>query len=328
MKSFLKLIRIQNLLIIVFALYMARYCIIKPVLQVYDLKITFTELDMFFVTLAWVMVAAGGYAINDYFDNQIDRINRPDTQVVGKTISRGTATTTHLSLSITGCVLGMLASIRIGEWKLGLMFPFVAGLLWFYSTAYKKQFLLGNLVVAFITGLGLMTPALYEYPGQLSALSAKIIPDNEFTPKLLLNLMLEFGVFAFATTLVREIIKDIEDVEGDKANDCNTIPIALGIRNAKIIAISLTSLIIAGLGVAYFIFFDERELDFDSMATLNKYKAMIYFLVLLIAPLGLLIYKLAKADSKKEFHACSSLMKWIMLAGILFMLILRYDFLC
>lgn len=313
MKSFLRLIRYQNLLMIAFTLWMTAFCIIKPLLELYHLQQTFTNLDITIIILAWVCIAAGGYVINDYFDTQTDRINRPDTQVIGKTITHGSATTYHIAFSITGCILGFMVSARIGVWKFGFIYPIIVGMLWFYSSAYKKMFLVGNLVVSFVTAFGITIPALYEMPGQFAATS-EVVQYGVFDPYILFYTTSAFAVFAFITTLAREIIKDLEDVEGDRILGAKTIPIVLGNTVTKIIVCVLIAITIGGLIYAYNKWMSEVH------ATLSA----CYITIGIILPLLFLAYKVITIKERKDCHFCSTLMKIIMLMGICYMFVARY----
>jgi len=187
-------------------------CLVRPILMLYELEPTFTVLDFIFLTAATVMIAAGGYIINDYFDTKSDMINRPDNVVVGTDVSRGNALAWHLGLNIVACILGAMVSLRIGVWVFAFFFPFVSGLLWFYSSTYKKMFLLGNVIVALLTGLIPLLPVAYEIPGQIATDNVMIV-NGVYDLNLLFYWAGAFGIFAFVTTIYREIIKDIEDID-------------------------------------------------------------------------------------------------------------------
>ena len=231
---FLRLVRYKNLLMIAFAMFMTVFCIINPMLKLFNLISSTTALDTVFIILACVLIAAGGYVINDYFDTKIDRINRPETLIVTKSVGYSTATKWHIVLSVTGCLFGFLVSARLGIWKVGFMYPIIVGLLWFYSSAYKKMFLVGNIVVAVLSGLVMVIPALYEMPGLMNN-PDPIIQYGALDPFLIVYQTLGVGIFAFLTSLTREIIKDMEDEEGDKEHGARTLAVVFGKRNTKIV---------------------------------------------------------------------------------------------
>ncbi|MCR5454757.1 MAG: geranylgeranylglycerol-phosphate geranylgeranyltransferase, partial [Bacteroidales bacterium] len=254
--SFLRLIRYKNLIMMAFMMLMMKLCVIDPIIRIFNLTPTFTYLDFAILTLAQILVAAGGYIINDYFDMKADKINRPDDQIVGSEVTRGTATNYHLATSITGCVLGMLVSMRVGFWPLGLIFPFEVGLLWFYSSAYKGMFLVGNLVVSFLVATLPFLPSLYEYRGLIFVDDPALI-SGAFDPAILIYWSIGLGSFAFLTTMMREIIKDMEDIDGDMEQGCRTMPIVIGVTASKIIVCIFIVATIAGLIFSYYNYLGE-----------------------------------------------------------------------
>lgn len=287
-------------------------CLVRPILMLYELEPTFTVLDFIFLTAATVMIAAGGYIINDYFDTKSDMINRPGNVVVGTDVSRGNALAWHLGLNIVACILGAMVSLRIGVWVFAFFFPFVSGLLWFYSSTYKKMFLLGNVIVALLTGLIPLLPVAYEIPGQMATDNVMIV-NGVYDLNLLFYWAGAFGIFAFVTTFYREIIKDIEDIDGDREIGRSTVPVVIGVMASKIVIVVLIACTIAALVVVWHKFLCDTI-------------SAIYFGVMLILPLIFLAYKVLTMKEKKQYHFASNFAKLIMLAGILFLLVVRYNF--
>jgi 4-hydroxybenzoate polyprenyltransferase len=311
--TFLNLIRYKNLIMMALMMLMMKLCVIDPIIRIFNLTPTFTYLDFVILTLAQILVAAGGYVINDYFDIQADKINRPDSRIVGDEVSRGTATNLHLVMSITGCVLGMLVSMRVGFWPLGLIFPFEVGLLWFYSSAYKGMFLVGNLVVALLIATLPVLPSLYEYRG-LIAVDDPCITAGAFDPTVIIYWSAGMAAFAFLTTMMREIIKDIEDIEGDNAQGCRTMPIVIGVTASKVVVCIFIIATIAGVVTAYYNFLG------------SDLKSGIYLGVAVVLPLLFLTVKVLLSKTKEQFHLCSTIAKIIMLLGMLYLLIVWYNF--
>ncbi len=310
---FLRLVRYKNLLMIAFAMFMTVFCIINPMLKLFNLMSSTTALDTVFIILACVLIAAGGYVINDYFDTKIDRINRPETLIVTKSVGYSTATKWHIVLSVTGCLFGFLVSARLGIWKVGFMYPIIVGLLWFYSSAYKKMFLVGNIVVAVLSGLVMVIPALYEMPGLMNN-PDPIIQYGALDPFLIVYQTLGVGIFAFLTSLTREIIKDMEDEEGDKEHGARTLAVVFGKRNTKIV---VTILNLATVAI----------LEYVLMTYLNETISIIYINAAVVLPLMFLSYKVLRIKDKKDCHFCSIFMKITMLLGILYLFVMRYNFL-
>ena len=313
MKAFFKVIRVKNLLMIALLQVLINVCLVRPILTQYDLEPTFTLLDFVFLVSATVMMAAGGYIINDYFDAKSDMINRPENVVVGTDVSRGNALSWHLGLSITACILGAMVSLRIGVWVFAIFYPFVAGLLWFYSSSYKKIFLLGNVIVALLTGTIPLLPVVYEIPGQLKS-DNELIINGILNFDVLLVWAAGFGIFAFVTTVFREIIKDIEDIDGDREIGRSTVPVVIEVMASKIVIVVLIACTIAALFVVWFNY-------------LGDIHSAVYLGVMVALPLIFLAYKVLKIKTKKDCHFASTLAKLIMLAGILYLFVVRYKIL-
>ena len=310
MINFLRLIRYKNLLIIVLTQYLMRWSIIKPILEVYEFKLQFSELNFFFLVMATVFITAAGYVINDYFDTKTDMVNRPETVIVGKLMNRRWAILLHVLFNSIGIGLGTYISFYIGIPVLSLVFVLITGVLWFYSTTYKRQFLIGNIIVAFLTAVVPLMVILFEIPllkNEYGLLLKELRSD--FTHIILW--VSAFALFAFLLTMIREIIKDVEDYEGDSAYGRKTMPIVLGVLNSKIIIITFLLTTLFSIVYIYLRF-------------LNDLVTLIYFSVFLIIPLLYLLYKIIVADVKKDYHSASNLSKVIMLAGIFYALVANY----
>jgi len=310
MINFLRLIRYKNLLIIILTQYLMRWSIIKPILEAYEFKLQFSELNFFFLVMATVFITAAGYVINDYFDTKTDMVNRPETVIIGKLMNRRAAILLHIFLNTIGIGLGAYISFYIGIPLLTLVFIFITGLLWFYSTTYKRQFLIGNVIVALLTAIVPLMVILFEIPllNEEYGLLLKEL-KSDFTHLILW--VGAFALFAFLLTLIREIIKDVEDYEGDSVYGRQTLPIVLGVLNTKIIIITFILTTLFSLVYIYFRF-------------LNDIITLVYFALFLILPLLFLLYKTIIAENKKDYHRASNLAKIIMLAGIFYSLLANY----
>jgi 4-hydroxybenzoate polyprenyltransferase len=314
MLDFLRLIRYKNLLIIAVTQYMMRYCIINPILKVNGLELQMDQFHFILLVLSSVLITAAGYVINDYFDTGTDMLNRPETVIVGKIINRKMAMLIHILLNIIGIGIGIYLCFKINVIALGIAYLFAPGILWFYSTTYKRQFLVGNLIVAFFTGMVPFLVAVFEVPllnQQYKELMLRLNMNFNF----ILGWVGGFAYFAFLSTVVREVIKDIEDFKGDRAFGRNTLPVALGIRTSKIITLCLIVLNIISLLYIYFrylMYTDIGRIDYISLA---------YIAILLVIPFLILAYLIIKAENKNHYHQASNLTKFIMLAGILYSLV-------
>jgi 4-hydroxybenzoate polyprenyltransferase len=207
-------------------------------------------------------------------------------------------------MNLIGVVLGSLFSLIYHVPWMILIFAGAPLLLWVYSIRLKHKLLVGNLAVSILTGTVPVLVILFEYP-----LLARNFSDfPEFFPagiNALLFWVGSFGFFAFMTNLIREIIKDAEDVSGDKESGSNTLPICYGYRATKIVIIALSVLTVLSLG-------------FFFLRYLTDWISLIYFLVCLVLPFLILVWKTIKASSPKDYHFISQLSKIIMLLGLLY----------
>jgi 4-hydroxybenzoate polyprenyltransferase len=270
-ESWLKLTRFGNLVIIGFAQYFTAGFLIG--------KETIYDYRLFLLTISTVLIAAAGYIINDYYDVKIDYINKPERVVIGKNITRRFAIMFHVLLSVTGIAIGLYLS-----WQLAAINALSVFLLWLYSNYLKRLPFIGNLSVAVLTALAIyVVDVLYRTQNSLVVI---------------------YAVFAFFMTLVREIIKDIEDLKGDNTFGCKTLPIVLGIRKTK--------------GIIYLIivFFSVSVLVLNYWYEALPFQ---YYLIFLFAPVLWLLFRLFRADMKREFSQLSTFCKVIMLLGILSM---------
>jgi 4-hydroxybenzoate polyprenyltransferase len=268
-----RLTRFWNLAIIAFAQYFTAYFLFQQRLLV------FTDFWLFLLVTSTVMIAAAGYIINDYYDIKIDLINKPERVVIGKTITRRYAILFHTAISFLGIALGLLLN-----WKIGALNFICAFLLWLYSNNLKRQPLIGNIVISFLTGLSIFTLTFFY---------------RQYLPFVMV-----YSLFAFFMTLIREVVKDMEDMKGDNTFGCKTLPIVWGIRKTKsflYVVILLFSVVVLWL--------DYQELKIS----------WVYFVPLLFAPMALLVFRLMIADTKKEFYQLSQWCKVIMLLGIISM---------
>jgi 4-hydroxybenzoate polyprenyltransferase len=314
MKEILKLIRIQNLIIVAATQYLMRFAIIRPILKVSDFSLQFSEFDFFILVFSTLCLTAAGYVINDYFDTKTDAYNKPEKVVVGRSVSRRSAMALHFVLNVLGILGGFYASFVIGHLKFGFIFILITGILWYYSTTYKRQFLIGNILVALLTAMVPLMVILFELPLLINAY-AEILIANNANLNHVLYWVLAFSFFAFITTLIREIIKDMEDFEGDNAYGRNTLPIVLGINYTKVIILFLISSTLAAFTLIYLKFLQGSAIT------------LWYLLLVLVCPFLYLIYRIVKAKSKNDYRFASNLMKIIMLGGILYSLVAAYIFL-
>lgn len=309
--AFLKLIRVENLLIIAVTQVCIKYLVFAPINDFSG----FTPALFSISLLSTLLIAAAGYIINDYFDVKTDKINRPETVVVDVSIKRRWAMILHIIFSTAGLLLGAYLAIKCHNLKL-LSFQILSIIfLWFYSTNFKKQLLVGNIVVSLLTATIPVMPMIYDF---YFSVQVHDIAFELFKPLLKPLVIITFGYagFAFLTSFAREVIKDMEDYKGDVQTGCKTMPIVWGIITSKVvtfftIVITMGLLLIAGIK-----FFSLQQLI-----------AVYYIGALILLPLTVLLIQIIRAKTSKDFKMASLLLKFIMLFGIAFTLIIKniYD---
>ncbi|SFD86613.1 4-hydroxybenzoate polyprenyltransferase [Thermophagus xiamenensis] len=311
---YLKLIRYKNLIIIVLLQCLLRYGLLLPVLAHYGVSPVLSHLRFGLLVLATVLLAASGYVINNYFDVRIDRINHPEKVVVGRHIHRRVALLLHVVLTMAGVFTGLFLAYITRKETYALLFIMVPALLWYYSTTLKKQMLVGNLTIALLTALVPFLVVSFEF-ATLARVHGSVILQSEACSTAWFWTA-GFAFFAFISTLMRELIKDIEDMEGDREAGCHTLPVEMGIGYSKSIVIALAIASVIALWVILAMVPQLR----NSSVTWG------YFFLFLTIPylwLGIIVLK---AKTKKNFTLASSLSKFIMLMGILFILVARSFF--
>ena len=319
MKTFLKLIRWPNLIIVALTMILMRYAVIEPVISKISIVLNgstgvavpmglkFPWYDFMILVFATLFITAGGYVINDYFDIKTDLINRGEV-IVGTRIPRRLAMKWHNFLNIAGVAAGFYISWKAGYFLMGILFLIVSGLLYFYSASYKSQFLIGNLIVALLTALVPMLVVFYEWPALYRFYAVNAVAPPQLG--IISYWVGGFALFAFITTLTREIIKDIEDFEGDMAYGRSTIPVVAGIIAAKIISVILILTTIILLYIVWNYFLHDKI-------------TIIYISVAVVLPLFYVIYQLIMGTGKRELHNASRLMKIIQIAGVLYSVVVK-----
>ena len=239
--KYLKLLRFPNLLIIAITQYLVRTClIIYP-----GAEHSLSDFEFMLLVVSTVLIAGAGNAINDYFDVKVDSINRGSERVVGTSISRNAAIFTHLFLSGLGLAIAAYLSVIMKVYWLFSFHLFAAVALWFYSTHFKKMFLLGNLLVSLLTGLVVLLVAIFE----LAPLSGYVWQGESGD---ILKLTVAYAGFSFIISWIRETVKDLEDRKGDGAMKFNTMAVAWPIPKTKAFVQSLSFILFLGILFAAF----------------------------------------------------------------------------
>ena len=307
-KPYLQLLRVGNLTFVAILLYVMEKWVATPLLQ----REQFGELMPWWILTLLIVsvvgIAAGGYVINDYFDVKIDRINRPDNLVVTRIISRDAAMNLFYGLTAVGVIAGTVVAWWAHSWTLLFTYVVIPGLLWFYSASYKRMFLVGNLVVAFASAIVPLLVAIAN-ADYLHHLYQNALAYSPIVGELYVWTG-GFAAFAFLLTWVREIVKDIEDIEGDREMECRTLPIVWGDKVAKIIATIL--LVVIATLIVYILF---AVLPFS-----HEWKSLPtrYVVFGLIVPILCSIVLLWAANNRTEYHRVQAIIKFAMFMGMLF----------
>ena len=299
--AFLKMIRLPNLLFIALTQALFQFCIYYPL---YKGNIPANDLRSFILLVfASLFIAAAGYIINDYFDINIDEVNKPERMVVDKVISRRWAIAWHFILSITGILFTILALPVLDKWYLLAGNIFCVILLWFYSTTFKQKILIGNIVISVLTAWTMLLIFFSKV-----SVSDAFAADHPGQAKFFRFAFLYAG-FAFIISLIREAIKDIEDMPGDARYGCRTMPIVWGVNATKVyIAVWMIILIAILVVVQVYV------LQFQ------WWWAVVYCVLLIVLPLLYIFFKLFKASTTQQYHKLSSWTKLVMLTGIFSMI--------
>jgi 4-hydroxybenzoate polyprenyltransferase len=303
--AFLRLVRAPNLVFIVVTQVLFYYCILNPTIGI-NLKLNLTVFWM--LVLSSVLIAAAGYIINDYFDLNIDQVNKPDSIVVQRYISRRWAIFWHFIFSSIGIVLAFYVSWELRNPIIGFANFGCVILLWLYSTTFKKQLLIGNILISLLTAWVIFV--LYFAEMRISRFDD---PDYIIAFKNVFKYTVLYSGFAFMISLIREVVKDMEDREGDERYGCKTMPIVWGLQSSKLFVGIWTVVLMASLLIIQVIGLFK-----------GWWLGVLFTLLTVILPLLRFLIELKKAQTAAAFHRLSTLIKAIMLAGILTLLFFKW----
>lgn len=301
--AFFRLIRWPNLVFIALTQVLFEYCVFQKVYG-HKAKYTGEPAQFIFLCIASVLIAAAGYIINDYFDLNIDQVNKPGKVVVNVLIKRRWVIFWHMFLSLLGLFFTVLALPVTRYWPLVLANMASIVLLWFYSTNFKKQLLIGNVVISLLTAWTIGVLFLSKYPFTVNELLTTTTEEIRF-----FRLTVVYISFAFVISLIREVIKDMEDMEGDRKYDCRTMPIVWGLNASKVFVAVWIIVLIAAVSIL-----QVYVLPF------GWWESAVYCMVCIVAPLVWILVKLFSAQSAADFHCLSTWVKCVMLTGIVSML--------
>lgn len=297
LKDYFIFFRWKNVLMIILIQYLFKYVLFEK----YDLMVSMDDLHFALLTLSTVCIAIAGYIINDIYDIKADIINKPDQLFVDRKIARVTAQYLFIGFNSAGLLLGMYLSYYIGHTSYFFIYVLTSLLLYQYAKYLKVKFLIGNIIISLIILLSILLVLVFD----LMPTTTYYNLDDHM---LIIRTLVLFAAFGFTLTLLREIVKDVEDLEGDKAMGARSLPIVMGIKKTKTALISISIPVL--IAVSYFLY---------TLLDHNLYLP-VYIAAAVALPLLYFIYAVTKAESKKQFSHLSALLKIIMFTGILSMI--------
>ena len=307
MIHFLNLIRWKNLLMIALMQYLIKYALLLPFKETHGVLTSLSDFNFFLLVLATVLIAAGGYIINDIYDVEADKINKPNKLIINKHITENNATTLFMVFNIIGVGIGFYLANGIGKAGFYSIFFIASALLYVYSTSLKQIAVVGNVVVSIVVALSILLVGIFELVPAINA-------NNKAVQMTFINIIRDYAIFAYLINLVREMVKDLEDIEGDQKAGIQTLPVLLGRERATKIAfiVSLTPI----LSITYYV-----------ITYLFKQQIVVgYFLILVVAPLIYVSLKLFNAQQKTQYKHISLVLKLVMLSGMGSIIIYNFIF--
>jgi 4-hydroxybenzoate polyprenyltransferase len=299
-KDYLNFIRWKNVVMIGVLLFLIKYVLF----QRFELNVALDHLHYSILALSTICIAIAGYIINDINDVEADRINKPKRLYVGSKISRTRSYNLFIVFNSIGLLAGMYLSYHVGHTSYFIIYVLTSLLLYQYAKYLKKKLLIGNLLVAFAVFLSIVLPLVFD-------LLPVTNPLNESRQVVVFKLIGVLALFGFFITVIREFVKDLEDVQGDKKIGARSLPIVIGIQKTKGVVLACTLLLSSAIA-----FFAVMLVSFDRIAT-------VYLSIFVLAPLLYFMFYLWKAKSQNELHRSSGILKIVMLLGILTLLLIK-----
>lgn len=299
MISILNLIRWKNLLLIALVQILIKYALLE---QFEVVRFTLNDFGFGLLVLATLCIAAAGNIINDIYDVETDLVNHPDKVIIGNSISEKKAFSLYIILTVVGVGVGFYLSNLVGRSGFSALFVIISALLYIYATYLKQTTLIGNILISLLVSMSLLIVGLFE-------LLPVISEQNRETQLTFFKIIFDYAIFAFMINLLREMIKDIEDINGDYKVEMKTLPLVIGRERALKVIFVLS--LIPLLAVTYYII----------TFLYQHYIAVGYFLIFIIAPLLYFSIKSFSAETKKEISFLSLLLKIIMVLGVMSLLL-------
>ena len=304
--KYLKLIRFRNLLMLALMQLLFRYGFLK----FQTIPLALNDWQYLLLVFATVMIAAGGYVINNIMDQETDNYNKPKKVIVGKSISEANAYNIYFLVTVLGVGTGFYLANVIARPGFAAIFIIISATLYLYATSLKQLLLIGNFVVALLLAFSVIIIGIFDLLPVINA-------ENKIAMAELFSILMDYALFAFVINFIREIVKDMEDINGDYKQGMRTLPVVLGLkRTSKVVfVLSFTPLIMTTYYIKNYFLPNELHL------------ATLYALTTVVSPLIYFIIKIDHAKKKKDFRRLSTILKLIVLFGVLSIVVVTYNIL-
>jgi len=298
--AYFRLFRVVNLAIMVLIMYFFRFYLFESAMGFEKIPSPLSSLQFALLVAMFVLLAAGGYALNDYYDIGMDEINKPGKTVLRQKIKLSVGLNWFFILTALGLAVGFVLAFMLQNMTLYFVPVFLAALYWFYSTKYKREFLSGNLVVSLMASLNILIIYIYYIMAFIKSGSIPVIMMPYIN-----TITVVYAAFAFYITFIREVAKDIPDMKGDKEFNCSNIPIRYGIKNTRMVLIVLSIVFLAALAI----------FAWNTYVTKRSY--LMYYILFVLIPFWLfVIASFIKAKNDKDYKDIGLILKIYMVAGI------------
>lgn len=301
MNAILNLIRWKNLLMLLLGQLLIKYALLEP----FGVQTSLNGFAILLLILSTICIAAAGNIINDINDIETDFINKPNKIIIGNSISEKMAYNLFIIFNFIGVSIGFYLSHSVNRAPFFSIFVIISALLYVYATYLKRMLLIGNIVISVLVALSIIIVGVFE-------LLPSITSQNQQIQFTFFKIIFDYALFAFIINLLREITKDIEDIDGDYKAEMKTLPIVIGRERAKNVLTALN--FIPLFGIIFYVISDLYKQPI----------AVGYFLLFVIAPQLYISIKTFSAKTKKNFHHISNMYKIVMLFGMLSLLLYKY----
>jgi 4-hydroxybenzoate polyprenyltransferase len=296
-----RLIRLPNLIIVAVTQALIYYQLLQLTFRKYSLSGTFSSFEFVLFAVATILITASGYIINDIYDIETDRINKPDKRIIQVHLSVSNAWKIYISIILTGAFISLYLAVQRYDLFYWFIYPVAIFLLYGYSRWFKGIPYLGNIIVSLFCAA---VPGIFFLSEAHILKELKIKDLSSFLS--LHGLLLSYVIFAFLTNLYREIVKDLQDEAGDKLANIHTAAVYFGKKTTKFVALFIA------LIISIVIIYTFSQAIFSNIPYLFAVQCL-----LIQMPLSVSIIKLIQAKDDKAFRNVGLWIKLIMINGLI-----------